>query len=72
MKTSTAIKLPYNSEYKPRAYAESQAFLVGLYKEGGGGGGGGGLIYGTIVTPVICISRKSNGIRQKNNALTAK
>ena len=68
MKTSTAIKLPYNSEYKPRAYAESQAFLVGVYKEGGGGG----LIYGTIVTPVICISRKSNGIRQKNNALTAK
>ena len=43
MKTSTAIKLPYNSEYKPRAYAESQAFLVGLYKEGSGGGGGGGL-----------------------------
>ena len=40
MKTSTAIKLPYNSEYKPRAYAESQAFLVGLYKEGSGGGGG--------------------------------
>ena len=39
MKTSTAIKLPYNSEYKPRAYAESQAFLVGLYKEGSGGGG---------------------------------
>ena len=71
MKTSTAIKLPYNSEYKPRAYAESQAFLVGLYKEGSGGGEG-GLIYGTIVTPVICISRKSNGIRQKNNALTAK
>ena len=30
MKTSTAIKLPYNSEYKPRAYAESQAFFDGL------------------------------------------
>ena len=68
MKTSTAIKLPYNSEYKPRAYTSLKHFLVGLYK----GGGGGGFIYGTIVTPVICISRKSNGIRQKNNALTAK
>ena len=37
MKTSTAIKLPYNSEYKPRAYTSLKHFLVGLYKEGGGG-----------------------------------
>ena len=69
MKTSTAIKLPYNSEYNisPGLIQVSSIFWW-VYTKGGGGG----FIYGTIVTPVICISRKSNGIRQKNNALTAK
>ena len=40
MKTSTAIKLPYNSEYKSRAYTESQAFFGGFTQRGGWGVGG--------------------------------
>ena len=61
---------------RPRlGYTESQAFFGGLIQRAEGEGGG------SYTKPVLCleffttgtcISRKRNGIRQKNNALAAK
>ena len=60
---------------RPRlAYTESWAFFGGLIQRAGGGG----VLYTKPVlcleffTTVTCISRKRNGIGQKNNALAAK